>query len=48
MTVDKLTGAPSACDTNWNAINWQKVQSHVKRLQMRIAKDILEKRYSGY
>ena len=46
MTVKKLTGAPSANETrNWKAINWHKARSEVKRLQMRIAKAVQEKRY---
>jgi RNA-directed DNA polymerase len=45
MTVKKLMGAPSANERNWNAINWQKAQSEVKRLQMRIAKAVKEKRH---
>lgn len=46
MTVKKLTGAPSANERrDWKAINWQKAQSEVKRLQMRIAKAVKEKRY---
>lgn len=46
MTVKKLTGAPSANERrDWNAMNWQKAQSEVKRLQMRIAKAVKEKRY---
>lgn len=36
-------GASSAC-TNWSAINWELVEKHVKRLQMRIAKAIREKK----
>ena len=46
MTVKQLTGAPSANETrNWKAINWHKARSEVKRLQMRIAKAVQEKRY---
>ena len=46
MTVKKLMGAPSANERkDWKAINWQKAQSEVKRLQMRIAKAVKEKRY---
>lgn len=42
MTVKQLAGAPSAGDQSWNAINWQKAQSEVRRLQMRIAKAVQE------
>jgi RNA-directed DNA polymerase len=45
MTVKKLTGATSTIYKNWNAIQWQKVEVLVKRLQMRIAKAIQEKRF---
>ncbi len=41
MTLTKLlTGAPSAELKSWNAINWDKVERHVRRLQVRIAKAI--------
>jgi len=33
-----LTGAPSAVELTWDAIDWQKVGAHVRQLQMRIAK----------
>ena len=36
--VEKLTGAASGLGKHWQAINWQKVDAEVKRLQMRIAK----------
>ena len=46
MTVKQLTGAPSANERrDWKTINWQKAQSEVKRLQMRIAKAVKEERY---
>jgi RNA-directed DNA polymerase len=40
MTVmaQPLTGAPSALESTFDAINWQKVMIEVRRLQMRIAK----------
>ena len=40
-----VIGASSAYPIKWNAINRQTVESHVRRLQMRIAKAIREKRY---
>lgn len=39
------TGASSASKLTWNAINWQQAYEEVKRLQMRIAKAVREKRY---
>ena len=38
--VEKLTGATSCLGNHWKAINWQKVEAEVKRLQMRIAKAV--------
>lgn len=47
MTVTTtLTGAPSTCQDNWDSINWKTINSQVRRLQMRIAKAIREKRYN--
>ena len=45
MTVKQLTGAPSTKETSWKAIDWDKAESEVNRLQMRIAKAVKEKRY---
>lgn len=45
MTVEQSTGAPSANEGSWNTLNWKKAESEVKRLQMRIAKAVKEKRY---
>ena len=39
-----LTGAPSA-NLSWDTINWCRMEQHVKRLQMRIAKATREGRY---
>jgi len=44
MTLS-LTGASSASKLTWQAINWPDVSNEVKRLQMRIAKAVREKRY---
>ena len=33
-----MFGAPSTRQLNWKLINWDSVQKHVRRLQMRIAK----------
>ena len=40
MTVKQLMGAPSAKGNDWKTIDWKKVVSEVKRLQMRIAKAV--------
>jgi RNA-directed DNA polymerase len=40
-----LTGAPTSEEINWDSIPWNKVNSEVKRLQMRIAKAMREKRF---
>ncbi len=40
------TGAPSACGVHWSSIDWGAVESHVRRLQMRIAKAIREKKHN--
>lgn len=40
-----LTGASSAFELTWGAIDWQPVKKKVEQLQMRIAKAVREKRY---
>lgn len=45
MTVNTLTGAPSAGFKTWTSINWIQVEKQVRKLQMRIAKAIKEERY---
>ncbi len=40
-----LTGASSAPNLTWHTINWKQVGKEVRRLQMRIAKAVREKRY---
>jgi len=40
--VQPMIGASSA-EITWNAINWRKVEAHVRRLQMRIAKAVQER-----
>lgn len=40
MTATSVTGAISACDDNWESLNWKTIEQHVNRLQMRIAKAI--------
>jgi RNA-directed DNA polymerase len=39
-TLDLMIGAPSTRKLNWKHIIWRKVENHVRRLQMRIAKAI--------
>ena len=39
-TLNLMLGAPSARKLNWKHIIWQKVENHVRRLQIRIAKAI--------
>jgi RNA-directed DNA polymerase len=41
-----LAGAPSTRIIHWKAINWQTVEEHVRRLQLRIAKAIKIGRYA--
>lgn len=40
MTVTSVTGAASACEDTWDNLNWDSIEQHVLRLQMRIAKAI--------
>lgn len=42
---NSLAGAPSTLLPDWNAINWQEVVMHVRRLQMRIAKAYRERKH---
>ena len=44
MTVNK-TGAVST-NISWEAIDWQTVDNQVRRLQMRIAKAVRDRKYS--
>ena len=43
--VKTITGASSASLLTWEAIEWHQISVEVKRLQMRIAKAVREKRY---
>lgn len=45
-TLNTMLGAPSARLLNWKHIIWRKVESHVRRLQVRIAKAIKLGRYN--
>lgn len=38
-------GAPTTPNLTWNTIDWFKVKANVRRLQMRIAKAVREKKY---
>ena len=40
-----LSGAPSTSALNWNTLNWARIESNVRRLQMRIAKATSEGRH---
>ena len=39
-TLNPMLGAPSARYKNWKRINWDTVNYHVRRLQLRIAKAV--------
>src|SRR5262245_8632553 len=45
MTTFSNVGAPSARTISWKLINWDTVNTHVRRLQLRIAKAIKQGRY---
>jgi len=45
MTVDLFAGASSNKVSDWQAVNWPKVQRDVRRLQLRIAKAIRAGKY---
>jgi RNA-directed DNA polymerase len=44
-TIESI-GAPSTSNINWKTINWSKVELHVNKLQIRIAKAFRERRYN--
>jgi RNA-directed DNA polymerase len=44
--VEKLTGATPYLGKYWKSINWKKVQTEVRRLQIRIAKAVTEKKWN--
>jgi len=46
--VVKLNGATPSLGNHWNAINWDKVTTEVKRLQMRIAKAVRDNITAGF
>ncbi|MCB1082727.1 MAG: reverse transcriptase N-terminal domain-containing protein, partial [Simkania sp.] len=39
-TLNQVAGAPLARDISWQSIDWKKVESHVRKLQLRIAKAV--------
>ena len=41
-------GAPTGKHIKWKSINWKKVSMFVKRLQMRIAKSLLQKHMKAH
>ena len=45
MTV-VMTGAASGFDVTWHSIDWAKAHRQVRRLQMRIAKAVRDKRWN--
>src|SRR4029077_12425861 len=45
MTVITMTGAASSREVNWRSIDWAKAHQTVRRLQMRIAKAVRERRW---
>jgi RNA-directed DNA polymerase len=45
MTTFSNVGAPSARTISWKLINWDTVNTHVRRPQLRIAKAIKQGRY---
>lgn len=45
MTVMTMTGAASGGDVGWHSIDWAQAHQTVRRLQMRIAKAVKEKRW---
>ncbi len=52
--VVRLTGATPSLGNHWKTIDWDKVKTEVRRLQMRIAKAVREGKdskvshYNGY
>lgn len=46
MTAKSMPGAPSTRFTHWKLIKWDRVENHVRRLQLRIAKAIKENRHN--
>jgi len=45
MTTMKMVGAASGCAVGWHGIDWATAHQTVRRLQMRIAKAVREKRW---
>ena len=47
MTVSMHSGAPdtSIFNTHWDKLNWKRIEKNVYRLQMRIAKAVINKQY---
>jgi RNA-directed DNA polymerase len=43
--TEGISGAPLACSSSWESINWAAIEQQVNRLQMRIAKAVKEGRH---
>jgi len=46
MTVTTVTGAASGKEVIWHGIDWARSHQMVRRLQMRIAKAVRDKRWN--
>jgi RNA-directed DNA polymerase len=46
MTIEQSMGAASAHAPDWDSLDWSSIRQQVRRLQMRIAKAISQKRHS--
>jgi RNA-directed DNA polymerase len=46
MTIEQSIGAASAQAPDWDSLDWNSIRQQVRRLQMRIAKAISQKRHS--
>lgn len=46
MTVNQTTGAVSNVELNWHSIDWNRAESHVRRLQARIVKATQQERWN--
>lgn len=44
-TLNQVVGAPLARNVSWKSINWKTVESHVQKLQLRIAKAVKSGRF---
>ena len=44
--TDRCADAPLTRHTNWRSVDWKIVRAEVRRLQVRIAKAVREKKFS--